>query len=565
MSISASQRENIGSIFNGNLFVIPSYQRKYSWTNKERMELWNDIKEAKANSINHFFGTLIFKQTENENLDEVYEIIDGQQRTTTLFLLLNELIERIEDSQKKTNYKSKFIIDNNNNVKLSPLGADKEFLKNLILDSKCMILDDLDKRSQKNLYYAKKQFKDLSSAFSEKEALEIIDFIRKNVEVLVLVVEKQSEAIRMFEIINDRGLELNYLDKVKSIAMLYSTMYLKENLNTIINESFEIIFDSNDNIILKRDKLKILARFDENETLFSHHYTKSMKFFPDTWNYRNGVKTIFESFKSRCEKLKNNSIELEFFLKSYIEDFSNFAKNYSNLINSIDKDEAKIEAFQFLDFSATLYPLIVILYQQNKLEDLLETLVSVEVRVYKFKGTNPRADIPTLCNYISKNEWTIKEINDWLIFFRDKFMNNGNFEYYLDDAIYGNNAIKYILLKYKKNKVTFDEYQNLQIEHIFPEGGENSVSFAVEEFGFENIDDYNYTKNTIGNLILLEKKLNASQEVSDLTPKEKVNGYLKSNIEETKHMAGIIDKDGFEKKKIESRTKDIIDFCLKQF
>ena len=194
MSISASQRENISSIFNGNLFVIPSYQRKYSWTNKERMELWNDIKEAKANTINHFFGTLIFKQTENENLDEVYEIIDGQQRTTTLFLLLNELIERIEDSKKKASYKSKFIIDNDN-VKLSPLGADKEFLKKLLLDSKSMILNDLNKRSQKNLYDAKKQFQDLSSAFSEKEALEIIDFIRKNVEVLVLVVEKQSEAI----------------------------------------------------------------------------------------------------------------------------------------------------------------------------------------------------------------------------------------------------------------------------------------------------------------------------------------------------------------------------------
>jgi uncharacterized protein with ParB-like and HNH nuclease domain len=564
MSISASQRENIGSIFNGNLFVIPSYQRKYSWSNKERMELWNDIKEAKANSINHFFGTLIFKQTENENLDEVYEIIDGQQRTTTIFLLLNELIERIEDSKKRASYKSKFIVDNGN-IKLSPLGADKEFLKNLLLDSKCMVLNDLDKRSQKNLYNAKKQFQDLSSAFSGKEALEIIDFIRKNVEVLVLVVEKQSEAIRMFEIINDRGLELNYLDKVKSIAMLYSTMYLKENLNTVINDSFEIIFDSNDNIFLKRDKLKILARFDENETLFSHHYTKSRKFFPDTWNYRNGVKTIFESFKNRCEKLKNDSIELEKFLKSYIEDFSNFAKSYSNLIDSIDKSEAKIEAFQFLDFSATLYPLIVILYQQNKLEDLLEILVSVEVRVYKFKGTNPRADIPDLCNDISENEWTIEKIKAWLVWFRDKFMNDGNFEYYLDDSIYGNNAIKYILLKYKNNKVSFEEYQNLQIEHIFPEGGKNGVSFTVEEFEFKNIDDYNYTKNTIGNLILLEQGLNAGKEVSNLTPKEKVNGYLKSNIEETKQMAGTIDKDGFDKNKIESRTKDIIDFCLKQF
>ena len=62
MSIAESKREKIGSIFNGNQFIIPSYQRKYSWTNKERKEFWDDIKEADKNSINHFFGTLIFKR-----------------------------------------------------------------------------------------------------------------------------------------------------------------------------------------------------------------------------------------------------------------------------------------------------------------------------------------------------------------------------------------------------------------------------------------------------------------------------------------------------------------------
>lgn len=46
MSIVESKRENIGAIFHGNIFIIPTYQRKYSWTNKERKELWDDIQQA---------------------------------------------------------------------------------------------------------------------------------------------------------------------------------------------------------------------------------------------------------------------------------------------------------------------------------------------------------------------------------------------------------------------------------------------------------------------------------------------------------------------------------------
>lgn len=570
MSISASKRENIGSVLHANYFVIPSYQRKYSWTNKERIELWNDIKEAKTNNINHFFGTLIFKQTENENLDVVYEIIDGQQRTTTLFLLLNELIEKIIDTKKKKDYKSKFIIDNT--IKLFPLGNDKDFLEKLILDFNSIDIHKIEKRSQKNLFDAKKIFQSLLNNYTENEAISFIDFIRKNVEVLVLVVEKQSEAIRMFEIINDRGLELNYLDKIKSISMLYSSMYLDENLNDFINKSFETIFDANDNIMIKKDKIKILSRFDENETLLSHHYIKSKDFFPNTWNYRNGIKTIFESMKNRCEELKGNKDELENFIKSYIEDFTNFSQSYSNLIDFIEQNTNLdyVEVFQFLEFSATLYPFIIILYSQNKLNNLFEILISVEIRVFKIKGTNPRADIPELCNLISKEDWSTDKINNWLVWFRDKFMNDGYFKYYLDGKIYGNNAVKYILLKYNnyvsnQNLISFDEYQNLQIEHIFPQGGENGVTFEVKEFEFKDKQDYNDTKDKLGNLILLEKELNQGKEVSDLTPKEKINGYLKSKIKGTNQIAGDMDKNGFNKKNLEYRNEQIINFCLIKF
>ena len=59
MSISKSQTEKIGSILNGNKFVIPTYQRKYSWTYIEQSALWQDIEESLKDKMNHF-RNLIF-------------------------------------------------------------------------------------------------------------------------------------------------------------------------------------------------------------------------------------------------------------------------------------------------------------------------------------------------------------------------------------------------------------------------------------------------------------------------------------------------------------------------
>jgi len=68
MSISKSQTENISSVFNGNKFVIPSYQRKYSWGKPERLALWDDITESMQNGMKHFLGTLSFKEVQSKEL-----------------------------------------------------------------------------------------------------------------------------------------------------------------------------------------------------------------------------------------------------------------------------------------------------------------------------------------------------------------------------------------------------------------------------------------------------------------------------------------------------------------
>lgn len=467
MSITKSQTEKVGSIFNGNRFVIPTYQRKYSWTDTERKALWQDIEESIKDNMNHFVGTLSFKENKTIGLstDTVYEIIDGQQRITTLFILLKVLIDKIADKDIQQSQLSAFI-GSKDNLKLHPLGADGDFLNKLLFDPSSLDPEKINKRSQRFMFSAKKLYTAFANALTSKEIEERIIFIRDRIEVLVFNVESQAQAVKMFSIINDRGLPLRILDKTKSILMLYSTLHLSEDLNDTINNSFENIFDSYDDLLVCRDGLGILGRLEEN-TIFSQHYYSSRKLFASTWNNRDGADTIFDNLKVKCEELKEDPTELKTFINEYLADFEDFAVSYSKLVKEIETNPLFQKPFRYLEFTATLYPLIVRLYMQGKLNDLLPILEAIEVRVYKLRGTNPIADMYWLSSHIAENDLTVDEIRSHLINFSEKFVNDHVLGTYLDGAIYGNGAVKYILSEFSNDNHDIVTYKDFQVEHVF--------------------------------------------------------------------------------------------------
>lgn len=557
MSITKSQTEKIGSIFNGNRFIIPTYQRKYSWTDTERKDLWQDIEESIKDDMNHFIGTLSFKENKAVGLttDTVYEIIDGQQRITTLFILLKVLVDKLQDKAVKESLQTAFI-GSRDNLKLKPLGEDGDFLNKLLFEFGSIKSDTITKRSQKFMYDAMKLFSAFTNPLSQSEVEEKIIFIRNRMDVLVFNVENQAQAVKMFSIINDRGLDLRILDKTKSILMLYSTLHLKEKLNDHINNSFEKIFDSYDDLLVWKDKLGILGRIEEN-TIFTQHYYSARKLFPKTWNNRDGADTIFDNLKLRCEELKDNPGELEKFVTEYIDDFKKFAVGYSDLVKEIETKLIYHKPFRFLEFTATLYPLIVRLYIQSKLDPLLEILEAIEVRVYKLRGTNPIADVYWLSSHVTEKEPTVDEIKNHLVNFSEKFVNNHVLGTYMDGALYGNGAVKYILSEYSQDVFDINAYKNFQIEHIFSK----DPNFDTASYGFA--DDYDYEKNRIGNLGILEQGLNGG--LGNLPPINKVAGYLISTVTETRNLAGEIQRGNYNKDNVDARRKKIIDFCINRF
>lgn len=124
-------------------YIIPLYQREFAWEDKEILQLIEDINDVEENTKNYYIGTLIVNKRENK-----YEVIDGQQRLTTLYLLFNVLeIQTKEiisfECREKSNYTLK-------NLNKEITEENKDRFENNIIARKRYIEKEIERRKKEN-------------------------------------------------------------------------------------------------------------------------------------------------------------------------------------------------------------------------------------------------------------------------------------------------------------------------------------------------------------------------------------------------------------------------------
>jgi len=107
----------ISDFFNGKFFEIPKYQRGYAWEREHIRDLFDDINESIESNSNHYIGTIVLSR-DKPNSDK-YFVVDGQQRITTISMIIQALIDCLDDKNKA--YYSRFYIKEDDNYRLLPL------------------------------------------------------------------------------------------------------------------------------------------------------------------------------------------------------------------------------------------------------------------------------------------------------------------------------------------------------------------------------------------------------------------------------------------------------------
>lgn len=557
--------------FTGKFFRIPNYQRDYSWDIGNVDDLIDDIIEAIETNTSHYIGTFILSETSRPKL---YNVVDGQQRLTTLIMLLNIAIKQLGTQSDQIIYGDKFIRSQSDSVwRLELLNDNSTFFQEMLEDAK----PKTRTKSQDLLWEAYKHINTRIATLKSNQTLstQLLEAI-KQLEVMEFIESDDGKAIRMFQTVNDRGKPLSNVEKAKSLLIYYSNRFLVGSLDDYINEQFGSIFHlfTEAKTIGEQCSIDVInqRRFSE-DSVMRYHF---LAFADDLYDFDASESYVLDNYlKNTLKPLRSKHKKLEAFIKDYVTDLELFFQSFVKILHQVSQDKRYYKLFSVLGISARLYPLVIRLETRNllnhkiqhpKVSSMLDLIEIADIRVYKVRGTDPRADMSYLAR--DAKHLTPREIEAKLVSFIYGFMSDSEFSRRLNSDIYPNVALKYIFTEYnehlKDSKYTLQELIKQSetvptVEHIFA----REERFNFPNFEFASLEEYSERINMLGNLTLLERSINS--QCRNKTPGQKIsdNLYSTSIFEDATRISAEIKNRGstFVKTDVEARTRQIADFC----
>jgi uncharacterized protein with ParB-like and HNH nuclease domain len=330
MGFSTENRTVLSLFQRSSVYKVPRYQRAYVWTEKNWSELLSDINfTVNIHDINwsHFLGTIVLNNIDKQLGDRKdpgiinFEIIDGQQRITTLFILFNAISRHLmeletEEATKRAKYiHSTYISAMKSNSEKIPK-IENEDIKEDILE----LIDysrhlESEKISNKNSLL--KPYRYYLNFLSTKSFKETDIFLNKllNINIVEIISEQEEEIYNIFEVLNARGQKLKQMELLKNHIMKY--IHPRE-------EAYIDHAKKKWNDIIKR--AETISDIDNLMVHFAKCYIKK-----DAENSNSVYKLIKEE------------IEIES-LSKMLNDFDNFSKIYIK-VNEKDTDDTTIEYF----------------------------------------------------------------------------------------------------------------------------------------------------------------------------------------------------------------------------
>ena len=572
--------KRIKEFFNSKFFEIPKYQRGYAWEKNNVRDLFEDIQEAIEVKANHYIGTIVLSKTDR---NDYFYVVDGQQRITTITMIIHALISHMDDEDAM--YYRRFYIREGDYYRLAPLGREKDFFKELLKNGAAS-LNPIN-RSQRLLIEAYQEimdmFEHILKTTSPKVYLESIE----NLQIMEFVEESEGDAIRIFQTVNDRGKPLTNMEKTKSLLVYFSNRYLGGSLDSSINEDFGKIFELYDKIKLtgQLNNIDLISgrygEFTEDNIMRYHFVTFSRENYDPTASY---ILQYLKNELKKLRKIENDNINLESFIKNYVESLLGFFDSLNEVIQKTNTDERYFKIFSILGLSPTLYPLITVLNGKKRLENklftdnnctynFLDLIEIIDVRVYKIRGTDPKSDMARFVYKYNHSKNLIDEqIRDDLTWFNSRWMSESEFRNNLLGSVYKRSkaVLPFILFDYSEFLSSFQheledlkdfvKTKSLTVEHILSQ----TPKFSLDTHGFQSEEEYLEFKDTMGNLTLLEKGINSS--VKNKNTSEKISFYDKSKFKVTKLLATeIIYSNQFDKKDIEARTEKLMKYMERKW
>lgn len=516
-------------IGNGKTYEVPPYQRDYSWKQDQWEDLWNDILAIEKSGNVHYMGSIVLQNMG----DKKYHVIDGQQRFSTLTLIVlatikelqNLIAKNIEVEQNKERVsllQKKFIGDKDpgsltysSKLKLNE-NNDSFFQSNLLVfrpPTNVRTLQDSDKLIWQAYTYFINRIKEHFSKSQSGQA--IANFLNKLIAerlmFIQIVVEDELSAYTVFETLNSRGVGLTVTDLLKNYLFSVSS---KVDLPHIKNKWKKIVD------IIGLDTFPIFLR---------HYWISKNKLIRQEYLFRAIRDTVGKS---------QHVIELLDSLEANALLYNAFS-NYSDSFWGGDRElKSRIkELILFKERQA--YPILIAAYNELGIEGFKKILKYVSIITFRYTviarlHTNLKEDIYNkIAIKISNKEINVaNQITELLLplYPSDNDFKN-DFSTKHISTKRGKKLVRYILFKLENHlsQADYDFEENPgTIEHILPENGNE---YYLEQFPASIHESLVYR---LGNYTILEDDKNRECEILPFVKKKKV--YQTSKYEMSKQI-----------------------------
>ena len=388
-------------LFNGDrIFNIPKYQRAFAWDDDNLESFYDDLKNQRG-SKSYFLGTLLFHQRDNKGEYEFLDIVDGQQRLTTIIIFIKDLLLCLHENKsrkvtKKTH--ARYVFDGYA-YKIELENEDSSYLHDYILEDKSLKGIKIETAAQRNLLNAKRYFKKKLQELDLSDLENLFDVLI-NSDVILYVVNNISDATQIFELLNDRGRKLTKLEGIKSFLMYrIGCLNLKNNDQPIddIQASFSHIYRIVEASELTEDDV-IRYHTIAFEKAKTDDYDKPSKYIKDKINnyFEKGIKDV---------QIKNRIL-------SYV---SNLKTSFS-ICKEIDNNEYNYPHIDKLRMIGRVYPFYPLLMHLKKTSpDQLKDFTGDLIR-FTFRASliGLRNDNEGFYKYIREGE-DYRDLFKWII------------------------------------------------------------------------------------------------------------------------------------------------------
>lgn len=557
-------KTTIRRMLSGNFISVPKYQRAYSWDKEKQVKQFLIDLDDYINSNSatpYYFGHFLFEQKEHDS----YNIIDGQQRLTTIEIFLSSVFKKLVSIRSLTDDEIEIkedTIKRNSKYRFSTVEYDNSFFKDYVINQNKISKKNLETLSSFRISEAFDFFEKELKSKDENACINYIECIINSV-CTTHIVNEEAEAIQMFIFQNNRGKQPTKLEIIKAQFMYevqISSLEEEERFAKIkeLQERFEHIYKS---------IATIESHIHEDDVLLY-----ALRIYFNTFDIDVSTERIETEIKNKKNYLK--------FIMEFTFELENSFESLKPFFN--EKKIYEIYAFALLG-KTQMMPFVIKSYEYNILDSdkakLFAALESIVLR-HRIIGTRAHLEdrIKDVYSNFTKENTDVNPIIDRIRWFEKKIdENNWWWSHWsdtrLEESLKGaldHQMAKHILWKYEnyllsKGKkgyafMRMEQIEKPELEHIAPLTPRNGEPIAAGYCEYDE-DFINGYLDCLGNYLLISKSHNCS--IGNIPFKDKLASYtVLAQQREIKEITE--DKAIWDKTIISKRYDKLVKFVVKE-